>query len=167
MPGFECFTNAVIAFVYDTSIVEINSMIVFPRMVGNIRAMTIVLQVPLMFLFAGLEASFGFSYVVPRTVFTWNFVNNIALKIRGLSELWRREFLLKGFEWFVETRISFLWSNLVRESVTPLMKGRHGKPWYALDGSAHLKNIETNSSGGGTVDGGGGGGEGVGFLLGG
>ena len=108
MPGFECFTNAVIAFVYDTSIVEINAMIVFPRMVGKIRAIRIVLQVPLMFLFAGLEAPSGFSYVVPRTVFTWNFENNIALKIRGLSELWRREFSLKGFEWFVDnTDITF------------------------------------------------------------
>ena len=100
--GFECFTNAVIAFVYDTSIVEINAMIVFPRMVGKIRAIRIVLQVPLMFLFAGLEAFSGFSYVVSRRVFTWNFVNNIALKIRGLSELWRREFSSKGFEWFVD-----------------------------------------------------------------
>ena len=61
--------NAVIAFVYDTRIVEINSMIVFPRIVGNMRAIRIVLQVPLMFLFAGLEASSGFSYVVPRTVY--------------------------------------------------------------------------------------------------
>ena len=99
MPGFECCKNAVIALVYDTSIVEINAMIVFPRMVGNIRSIGIVLQFPLMFHFAGLEASSGFSYVVPRTVFTWNFVNNIALKMRELSELWRREFLLKGFEW--------------------------------------------------------------------
>jgi len=28
-----------------------------------------------------LEASSGFSYVIPRAVFTWNFVNNITLKI--------------------------------------------------------------------------------------
>ena len=95
---YEC----VIALVYNTSIVKINGMIVFPRMVGSIRSIRIVLQVPLMFLFAGLEASSGFSYVVQRTVFTWNFVNNISLKIRGLFELWRREFLLKGFEWFVD-----------------------------------------------------------------
>ena len=77
-------------------------MIVFPLMVGNIRAIRMVLQVPLMFLFAGLEASSGFSCVVPRTGFTWNFLNNNALKIRGLSKLWTREFLLKGFEWFVD-----------------------------------------------------------------
>ena len=87
MSGFKCFTNAVIAFVYDKRIFEINAMIVFPRMVGNIRAIRIVLQVPLMFLSAGLEASSGFSYLVLRTVFAWNFVNNIALKIRRLSEL--------------------------------------------------------------------------------
>ena len=94
--------NAVIAFVYGKRIFEINAMIGFPRMVGNIRTIRTVLQVPLMFLFAGLEASSGFSYVVPRTGFTWNFVNNNALKIQGLSELWTREFLLKGFEWFVD-----------------------------------------------------------------
>ena len=46
----------------------------------------------------------------------------------------------------------------MRGSVRPLMLGRHAKPWYVLDGSAHLKNIETNTSGGGTVDRGGGGG---------
>jgi len=33
--------------------------------------------------FGGLEASSGFSYVVPRTVFAWDFVNNIALDITG------------------------------------------------------------------------------------
>ena len=55
-----------------------------------------------MFLFSGLEASSGFSYVIPRTVFTCDFINNITLEIRWLSVLWRREFLLKGFEWFVE-----------------------------------------------------------------
>ena len=66
------------------------------------RAIWIVLQVSLMFLFSGLEASSGFSYVVPRTVFAWNFVNNITLKIWGLSELWWREILLKGFKWFVD-----------------------------------------------------------------
>ena len=49
-----------------------------------------------MFLFSGLEASSGFSYVVPRTVFTWDFINNITLEIRRLSELWRRKFLLKA-----------------------------------------------------------------------
>ena len=87
MPGFECFTNAVIALVNNTSIVKINAMIVFPSMVGNVRYIRKILQIPLMFLFASLEASSGFTYVVPRTVFTWNFVNNIALKIRGLSEL--------------------------------------------------------------------------------
>ena len=31
------FSNAVIAFVNDTSIVEINGVVVLPRMVGNIR----------------------------------------------------------------------------------------------------------------------------------
>ena len=54
-----------------------------------------------MFLFPGLEASSGFSYIVSRTVFTWDFINSIALEIRRLAVLWRREFLLKGFEWFV------------------------------------------------------------------
>ena len=95
VPGFECSTNAVNALVNNASIVKINAMIA--SMVGNVRSIRKILQIPLMFLFAGLEASSGFTYVVPRTVFTWNFVNNIALKIQGLSELWRREFLLKGF----------------------------------------------------------------------
>ena len=54
-------------------------MIVFPHMVGNISVIRIDLQVPLIFLFVGLEASSSVSYVVPRTVFTWNFVNNIDL----------------------------------------------------------------------------------------
>ena len=123
MPGFECFTKTVIALVRNTSIVEINAMIVFPRMVDNVRSIRIVLQILLMFLFAGLEASSGFSYVVPRTVFTWNLVNNIALKIRGLPELWRQEFLLKGFEWFVDNTdiINFIRNSLVRGSVRPLM----------------------------------------------
>ena len=61
-----------------------------------------VLQVSLMFLFSGLEASSGFSYVVPRTVFTLNFINNTTLEIGRLSVLWRREFLLKSFKWFVD-----------------------------------------------------------------
>ena len=38
------------------------------------------------------------------------------------------------------------------------MQARHAKPLYVSDGSAHLKNIETSSSGGGTVGKGG-------FLL--
>ena len=90
-------------------------------MVGNIRAIRIVLQVPLMFPFSNLEASSGFLCVVPRTVFTLNFVNNLALKIRGLSELWRQEFLLRGLSGLLTTRISFLRSNLVRGLVRPLM----------------------------------------------
>ena len=91
------FSNAVIALVDNTSIVKIDAMIVFPSMVGNVRSTRKILQIPFMFLFVCLETSSSFTDVVPRTVFTWNFVNNIALKIRGLSELWRREFLLKGF----------------------------------------------------------------------
>ena len=83
MPGFECFTNAIIALVNNTSIVEINGMVVFPSMVGSVRSIRKILQIPLMFLFAGLEASSSFSYVVPRTVFTSNFVNNIALVLCG------------------------------------------------------------------------------------
>ena len=97
-------------------------MIAWPRMVGNIWALCIVLQVSSMFLLSGLEASSGFSYVVPRAVFTWDFINSITLEIRRLSELWRREFLLKGFEWFVDHADFIVTdrSNLVRGSVRPL-----------------------------------------------
>ena len=39
-----------IAFVNNTSIIKVNGVIVLPRMIGNIRALCIVLQVSLMFL---------------------------------------------------------------------------------------------------------------------
>ena len=54
--------------------------------------------------------------------------------------------------------MSFLRSNLVRGSVRTADVREACKTLVRLHGSAHLKNIEPNSSGGGTVDGGG-------FLL--
>ena len=31
-----------------------------------------------------------------------DFMDNIALEIQGLPELWRRKLLLKGFNWFAD-----------------------------------------------------------------
>ena len=72
----------------------------------------------------------------------------------SLTAIWRSLFggLHFGDGNSYSTSISaLLWSNLVRGSVRRLTQERQTKPWYASGGSAHLKNIETNSSGEGTV----------------
>ena len=61
-----------------------------------------------------------------------------------------KEILVARFG-LLTTRMSFLRSNLVRGSDSPQMQGRHAKPRDVSDGSAHLKNMDTNSSGGGVV----------------
>ena len=58
-------SNTVIAFVDNTSVIEVNGVVVFPRMVSNIGALCIILQISLMFLFSGLKTSSSFSYIVP------------------------------------------------------------------------------------------------------
>ena len=52
------FSNVVIAFVNKTSIVKVNGVIVLPRVIGNIRALCIVLQV--LFTFFGFGSIFRF-----------------------------------------------------------------------------------------------------------
>ena len=52
-------------------------------------------------------------------------------------------------------RIPLFLSSLASGSVSPLMYGKTAKPRYEFEGSAHLKNIPTNSSGDGVVSGGG------------
>ena len=73
------FSNAVIAFVYHGSALKVNRVIVFPRMVGNVRATRIVFKISLMFLSSGFKASASFSYITPTAVRARNFVDNIAL----------------------------------------------------------------------------------------
>ena len=50
-------------------------------MVCNVWALCIVLQISLVFLPSSFKASSSFSYVVPRTAFTRDFIDNITLKI--------------------------------------------------------------------------------------
>ena len=89
-----------IAFVYHSSALKVNRMIVMPSMVGNVRASRIVFKISLMFLSSGFKTSASFSYIRPTAVSARNFVDNIALEIQGLPELRRRKFLLQGFSWF-------------------------------------------------------------------
>ena len=60
--------RAVIAFVYHSSTLKVNRVIVFPRMVGNVRATHIVFKISLMFLSLGFKASASFSYITPTNV---------------------------------------------------------------------------------------------------
>ena len=48
-------------------------------------------------------------------------------------------------------RIPLILSSLVSGSVRPLIYGKTAKPRSEFEGSAHLKNIPTNSSGNGVV----------------
>ena len=48
------------------------------------------------FFFSDLEASSGLSYVVPRTVLTWDFINNIGVP-KVVCTL-KTGFLLKGVD---------------------------------------------------------------------
>ena len=52
-------------------------------------------------------------------------------------------------------RIPLFLSSLESGSVRPLIYGKTAKPLSEFEGSAHLKNILTNSSGDGVVSGGG------------
>ena len=60
-------------------LLKVNCVIVFPRMVGNVRACRIVFKILLMFFSSGFKASVSFSYITPTAVRAQNFVNNIAL----------------------------------------------------------------------------------------
>ena len=59
------FSNVVITFVYHGSALKVNRVIVFPHMVGNVRATRIVFKISLMFLSSGFKPSASFSYNYP------------------------------------------------------------------------------------------------------
>ena len=66
-----------IAFVYHSSALKVNRMIVMPSMVGNVRASRIVFKISLMFLSSGFKTSASFSYIRPTAVSARNFVHKI------------------------------------------------------------------------------------------
>ena len=117
MAWFESSSHTIIVFVTYLRVVKVDSMIVQPRMVRNVRASV---EVPFLaryyfFFFSRLGESGCFSSITPSAVTAGNLINNISLEVDGRPDCRRRKFLLLS-----NNSVCPLWRNLLSGSVATI-----------------------------------------------
>ena len=100
----------------------INRVVFLPRMVCNVWALCIVLQISLVFLPSSFKAYSSFSYVVPRTVFARDFLDNIALECTiGISLVLKAWGRYRTIDCYVKrTTFTLLLDNITKLYMVPI-----------------------------------------------
>jgi hypothetical protein len=77
VPGFQELSNAIIAFVDDSSVIIVNDIVMGPCMICNPGAFGRCFDVPDVFFFPRDKGCTSFTDISPRTVSTRNFIDNV------------------------------------------------------------------------------------------